>query len=539
MIVLMDLEWVENQNRQVTPTQLAALRVTEAWESLSMFHSLCRPRDESFHLWNHVAFAGASKESFLFATSARTVFEHFQAWLRPDDILLWWGQDAARHFAGLMKIVGCPKLKNKNHSVQAAFQSFVQDGRKTKGGLYPLAKARQIPLLRPEHCAVKDVQMLQRLLQKADFQLEYLHRQLPSKEAREMVQAAKSSAYPFQIDRSTNLIHKQGCERLPGDATVIGCMALSTGIKYHATPCPICCKQLWSEYLVARNTDVIKRSQCHYFYLPSGRAFHKPDCRIVRYSSVPPIGAMYYKSCEKTGKTPCKLCCPEPNDAPTPEQLNIEKHIKTTRQALTNAEKQAIKRHQQASQERAKLDLSSMSAQQRTDSITLTATRFAFWAVPGYSTFQTRNCIKLNHMENIRGFARYGDAVRAGFSPCRQCKPSPKQDAILSIPIYNQARNDEKIEEIVALCEAKGYTCSFNEKELIIETQAGRWRVDIKKRPIFIEHQHTDGSVEGGSGIHWQPRMFLSLQDVVSYISKHDDKLVSVPMEPEEKNQDS
>lgn len=77
MIVLMDLEWVENQNRQVTPTQLAALRVTEAWESLSMFHSLCRPRDESFHLWNHVAFAGASKESFLFATSARTVFEHF------------------------------------------------------------------------------------------------------------------------------------------------------------------------------------------------------------------------------------------------------------------------------------------------------------------------------------------------------------------------------------------------------------------------------------------------------------------------------
>ena len=193
-----------------------------------------------------------------------------------------------------------------------------------------------------------------------------------------------------------------------------------------------------------------------------------------------------------------------------------------------------MKRHQQASQERAKLDLSNMTEQQRTDSITLTATRFAFWAVPGYSTFHTRNCIKLNGMENIRGFARYGDAVHAGFSPCRHCKPSAKQDAILSIPIYNQARNGEKIEDIISLCEAKGYTCSLTKNELLIETQAGRWRVDIKKRPIFIEHQHTDGSIKGESSIHWQPRMFLSLQDVVAYITKHDAKLVSETSDPEE-----
>ena len=77
------------------------------------------------------------------------------------------------------------------------------------------------------------------------------------------------------------------------------------------------------------------------------------------------------------------------------------------------------------------------------------------------------------------------------------------------------------------LCEAKGYTYSLNGHELLIETQAGRWQVDIQKRPIFIEHQHTDGSVKGESGIHWQPRMFLSLRDVVTYITKHDEKLVA------------
>lgn len=104
--------------------------------------------------------------------------------------------------------------------------------------------------------------------------------------------------------------------------------------------------------------------------------------------------------------------------------------------------------------------------------------------------------------------------------------PSAKQDAILSIPIYNQTRDGEKIEDIISLCEAKGYACSLNNDELLIETQAGCWRVDIKKRPIFIEHQHTDGSIKGGSSVHWQPRMFLSLQDVVAYISKHDAELV-------------
>lgn len=536
MIVLMDLEWVENQRRQVTPTQLAALRVNSAWEPVAMFNGLCRPRDASFHQWHHVAFAGASKEAFLFAPSAKSVFEGFVAWLNPDDILLWWNQDSPRHFAGLMKLMGFPKLKNKNHSVQAAFQSFVADGSKTRGGLYQLAKARQIPLLKPEHCAANDVRMLHKLLQKVNFQLEYIHRQIPSREAREIVQSATLSAYQFQIDRSTNLIHKQGCELLSPDATVIGCRDLSACVTHHAAPCPACCKQLWSEYRAARNLDVIKRSQCNYFYLPTGKVFHKPDCRMIVHASVPPSGTVYFKTCKKTGRTPCKLCRPEPNGDPTPEQLQVEARLLVTQQTLTNVEKRAMKRHQQATQERAKLDLSNMTAQQRADSLTLTATRFAFWAVSGYRTFHTRSCVKLNGMENIHGFARYGEAVHAGFSPCRLCKPSPKQDAVLSIPIYNQARDGEKIEDIISLCEANGYTCTLNQHKLLIETPVGQWHVDIRKRPIFIEHQHTDASIDGESSLHWQPRMFLSLRDVVTYITKHDERSAADHAIPDRKD---
>lgn len=184
-----------------------------------------------------------------------------------------------------------------------------------------------------------------------------------------------------------------------------------------------------------------------------------------------------------------------------------------------------MKRYQQASRERTNLDWNNMTEQERADAITLSATRFVFRAVPGYRTFHTRQCGKLNGLTGIRGFARYEEAIRAGFQPCRQYRPSHRQDALLSIPIYNQARENEQVSDIMALCEAQGFQCTLEENTLLIETKAGRWRFDVLKRPIFVEHQHTEGSIKGPSSIHWQPRMFLSLQDVVAYIVRHDAKL--------------
>ncbi len=519
MIVLMDLEWVENNSYHITPTQLAAMRVDRSWNRLSLFTALCRPRDASFHQWDHVAYAGASKNDFLSALSCRTVFERFLTWLEPDDTLLWWGQEAPRRFAELMKIVGLPSIENKSHSIQTAFKTFVCDGKKTKGNPYVLAQARQIPLLKPEHCAANDVRMMQQLLQNVDFKLAYLYQKPPMAETKKRAPVASVRELPFQIDCNAKVIHQNGCEQLPKDAVTIGCHNLAGGLKHNAKPCPVCCKQLWKEYIVKRNMDVIQRSQCNYFYLPSGRSFHRPDCRMILHSEVPPSGTMYYDSCEKTGRTPCKLCCPLPND----RKAKKEKQNTIKKEALTYAEMQAIKRYQQASKERGRIDLSEMTQQQRSDSLTLTATRYAFWAVPGYSTFHTRNCPKLNKLTGIRGFARYNDALHAGYQPCRHCKPSPKQDAIISIPVYNQTREGEKVEDIISFCRSRGFQCTLCKQELTIETAAGRWIVDTGKRPLFIQHQHTDGS--GTSELHWQPRMFLSLKDVVLYIEKHDTKL--------------
>ncbi len=261
--------------------------------------------------------------------------------------------------------------------------------------------------------------MMRSLLQKIDFQWDIFERK------HSCMQSIQSCAYPFQLDQSTGLLHKKECNQLPGDGRVIGSTGIAFGFKRHASPCPACCQQRWKEGLLARNKDVINHSHCNYFYLPTGRTFHRPDYRIVLHFQSQPKGILYYETYEAKGKVPCKICRSEPVKLSTYEQLVIkaqpqaEQQTPPAQNTLTAAEMQAVKRHQQASRERSRLDTVHMTKQQRLDSLTLTATRFAFWTVPGYRTFHTRNCIKLKGMENIQGFARFTDAVHAGFSPCR------------------------------------------------------------------------------------------------------------------------
>lgn len=527
MIVLVDMEWVQNAQKQVTPTQLSALRVDETWKSVAQFNSLCRPRDASFFCWEHFAYAGFPKETFLSARPARMVFEAFMKWLQPDDVLLWWGVDAPRVFAGLVKIMFNIKLKNKNHFVQNAFECFVDDGWRTKGSVYKLARARQIPVLNPEHVAFNDVRMLQALLRHVNFQLAWVRQPIPSREERAKKQMSQCQ---FLLDMETRLAHVKGCEKIRPEAQIIGYERVESCIKQHAKPCPACCKAIWNQKVAERNQDVMKRSHCSYFYLENGQAFHRSTCRFIQHALIPPIGTVYYEKCEKAGKKPCRICKPVPDEAQTKNKKEKTKEQKNRneqtiqKRALTSAERQAVKRHQQASRERAQMKMAQMNEQERRDALTLTATRYAFWAATGYSTFHVRNCPKLNGVSAIKGFARYSEAIHAGYLPCRNCKPSPKNDAVVSIPIYNKERGMESVEDIMAYCEGVGMRCSYQAPILIVETKGGHWQIDTQKRPILVKHKHIGESAKPNSTLHWQPRMFLSLIDVVGYILQHDEK---------------
>lgn len=531
MIVLVDLEWLENTKHEVTPTQLSAIRTDESWAPSARFNTLFRPRDESFFQWKHIAYTGAAPKDYLSAPSAYTALEHFCAWLSPDDTLLWWSAESLQVFRKMLKIILKKDLTQKNYAVQTAFGNGIADGKKTRGGLYLLAKVRNLPTPSPQHRASNDVQVLLSLLRAVHFPLTLVTD--PASAILPAKKAAPPPTFLFLVDPDARLAHHQkDCPSISPWSNLIGCNRIEVPIHYQATPCPLCCKAVWTQQLAKRNNDILSRSQCRYFFLPHGHSFHLGTCHFVQRAVVFPHGTIYYDSCIKNGKVPCKLCRPDLDDDPRrygrplqPPKAELTRKASSNGracQSITAAEERALKRYHQARKERSALNLSSMEPQARADAITLTATRYAFWSSLGYSNFHLRNCRKLQHMTQLRGYARYSDAIRAGLQPCRICKPTAKHDIIVSVPIYNRERKDESIEELMALCASKGLRCTMKDSLLIIETGKGYWRVDPHQRPFFIEHLHTDETAYPDAQMHWQPRMFLSLQDVISYIEKHD-----------------
>lgn len=94
MYVLIDMEWVTNRHGNHWPTQLAAIRVDEEWQTVDSFSVLFRPKDITFHKWDHMAFSGWTRDNFLNADSLYPALDAFEHWLQPEDILCWWHQEA-------------------------------------------------------------------------------------------------------------------------------------------------------------------------------------------------------------------------------------------------------------------------------------------------------------------------------------------------------------------------------------------------------------------------------------------------------------
>lgn len=150
----------------------------------------------------------------------------------------------------------------------------------------------------------------------------------------------------------------------------------------------------------------------------------------------------------------------------------------------------------------------------------------AFWASKGYRTFHRRNCSQISGLNQLVGFPRYQDAVRAGYCPCRHCKPSPKQDVVYSIPITNKKRAGEGVETLVQLCTEHCLPFQHDNRYFEMQTMVGKWKIDMDLRPVRLEHINLISQPENTKKYHVQPRLFLSLKDTFDYIMRHDNALM-------------
>lgn len=533
MFVIVDMEWVTNRAGHYAPTQIAAIRVDESWNTAGEFDAFIRPRDSSFYDWRHIAYNGGKAPDFLGAKNAYLVLTDFHNWLQEDDVLIWWHSESQTLYEKILGFILKANSEHKSIAIWKHVGASLAGKTITKGSPYKLATVCDVDVRGyTQHCSKDDVAVLQQLLSTLQYPQEQLLKPAPEVEKKDL---SNQLCYhlPFQYDAATNIIHKLGCADIAGKETY-GYPHLRSAIRKGYKPCS-CCAAEYRQTLKERNADTIRRSQYSYIYTPDSKVFHKHTCGMVLYAKNI-LGTRKYDTVIDTGRTPCQRCCPTPDDAartlPIPQKRISYKEPGAVITMPKGAEK-ALKRQQTAiADRRQKLSREGLSETERNDIFTLTQPRFAFWVAQGYQNFHSHSCPKLKGLSNLRGFSTYQDATKAGFTPCRKCHPTAKQDIIISIPFTNRVRKHETVADLEALCQAYGYPYLKEENRFYLETAVGKWKIYTNTSPIKLGHINLV-QTPYETQYHQQPRLFLSFTDIFDYIKRHDDVLLKKSEEGE------
>lgn len=495
----------------------------ENWNQINSFYSFIKPLDNTFDDWTQVAFSGGSPEDFQNANNAADVIFDFLQWLDYDTLLWWLDQSKDLFFKLVADFLGISRLP-KAISISAYVYDYLKGQPNSRGSAYNIAAKRGIKVKSHlKHCSKNDVRVIRELLQKIKYPQSKLLVPCPSPKPQK---AAQTFLYVY--DKSTNTIHSRCCKSISNGDT-ISYPNFTSALRKGYKACK-CCKGEFQTALRERNRDILSRISYKFVYSPQSSVFHTPDCRAILSARVIQ-GTGDYNAAVDTGRTPCRICNPTPFVKPIRTSAAEPKKAKPKSSKKSNSKsvRKAVARQQAALKERSeRLNDSSLSETERKDIITLTHPGFAFWAGHGYNNFHLRSCPKLTELSGLHGYRTYREALQAGRTPCKMCKPSAKNDAVLSIPITNRKRDSESVYDIKRMCQNSGFSCQYNEEFFYLQTPVGKWKIDLNSYPVRLFHINlmVDARTEE---YHTQPHVFLSLTDTFLYIKRHDASLSCKP----------
>lgn len=525
--IIADIEWIE-KGSYINPTQISAVKVNSDWNGVSHFSEKIKPRSEHFYIWNHIAYTGGTADSFISARSAYHVLQDFDNWLAEDDIVLWWFSTGKDTYSTLMKSIHKRVPPQKQLVLRNYLNCFLNGKRYNKWNSYDTARALSLPKRGKEHDSFADVLIVKDILKAINFPQKLLEEEPFCTDKRDKAIPRPYMGYVY--DSRANLLHIAGCQEIGGNAVFTN--NLSRYIKKKVPPCPVCLQKEYNESKKQIYKDTVKRAYFKYVYTPNSKVFHRASCKLMHYS-IAVAGCQKYITAVNSGRRPCKICNPtvddEQKNKPKRSKFNLES---TEKDAAVQVKKQkkevekAIKRLKQAQEERKAINFKSLKTEtERRDVITLTSTVYAFFSGKGYGNFHLKNCPRLKRISSVIGFRTYNDALNAGFTPCKICKPASKHNVNLSFPVNGKERADEKVLDLYTYCAAYGYPCSQDNEYFYVKTPVGKWKIDLISKPVRLKHINlvTGGGTEE---YHDQPRLFLSLTDAILYIRKHDNSFL-------------
>ncbi len=523
--VIADIEWIE-KGSYINPTQISAVKVNSEWDGLSHFSEKIKPRSKHFHMWNHIAYTGDTADSFLSARSAFHVLQDFDSWLEADDVILWWFSTGKEIYSALMNSIHKRNPSQNQLVLREYLDCFLNGKRYNKWSSYDTAKALALPKRGKEHDSFADVLIVKDILKTINFPWKLL-------EEGPIFTNKSDKAIPmpymgYVFDSRANLLHTVGCREISSSSVYTN--NISRYIRKKVPPCPVCLKIEYYKQKRQMYLDMVKRLHCKFIYIPNSVVFHKACCNSI-HNALNIMGCQKYKTAIETGRRPCKICNPTVDDEQKkkPKSKNGNKPLQPEHN-ITNGSKseteKAIIRFKQAKEERNAVDFKTVkTTDERRDILTITGTIYGFFVGKGYNNFHLKSCPRLKQLTGISGFKTYGEAICAGYTPCKTCRPTKKFNVNLSIPITSKERANENVLDLYTYCATYGYQCSQDEEYFYIKTPVGKWKIGLNSKPVRLKHINLVMGV-GTEEYHDQPRLFLSLIDAILYIRKHDNNIL-------------
>lgn len=541
--VLLDIEWVTKQNRQIGPTQLAALRVDSRWNGNELFYTRVRPHDASFKLWKHIAFSGGRPEDFLCAGNLYSAFDRLKAWIKENDVLCVWHKDSKSTICTMHSVLYQEAFPWDIVVLNEYTNHYSQQFGIEKNDLKIIADAVNGKVYQPVHESANDVRTLQSVLKGLCFPAAVLTEMEPQELKQNMPAPDDPELEPVcYFDRDFCVVHSPECRYL--DDSLIPIYKPGTDFffrtNYHYCTCT---KHLQRKARMVRNADIISRSQYNFVYAKDSDVFHRRDCGLVLSAKADIWGSVHYKKCANKGLRPCRACRPNleksKDTGDTYKKILFQGGSFTTvkswdtgegvgQRTLSKEEKRSYARFQEAQKERYSRTGDAFATKtEKDDFYTLTKSSYGFFAAEGYSSFHLRHCSKLKGLSNVRGFSTCRDAKKQGYKPCRCCKPTAKHDITCSVPITSKERSNETVDVLVMGCRQNGYQYRKYTTEFYMETPVGKWIIQTEVKPYIVKHINLVKTPFNEFQYHRQPRLFLSLEDTFQYIQKHDSELMA------------
>lgn len=546
MYVLVDIEWVTNKKQIKNPTQIAAMRIDDFWYCDTLFYSRIRPKDDSFHQWDDIAYTGGDYQSFLNAPSLYTVLSNFLNWIRNTDQICVWNERIRDTLTSVYQWIFHGDFPHRILLLNEYTEAYVRKKKLTENDPYIIAQETSEAVPESEGYAVHEVYAILNALRGLGITAQVLENP-PS-----LAFLNLDLKPDFYLNEENSTVHVPECPQQNDNLTPIFYPEDSFFFLEHMTYCS-CMKTIIRNVRKAGNREKIESISCPYIYLERSMVFHRSNCGMILSTNSKILGAQHYQNVLATGRRPCRMCKPEMNvrleksPSTAPKIISIGEYNRKKDlgaelpmdRPLTKEESCSLKRLHQAQKERLSRNNAEFHSEtEKQDFYTLSCSAYGFFAAKGHSTFHLRECTKLNNLTHIRGFATYKEAVCRGHTPCRVCKPTASDDILYPASIDSKTQQNESTELLVTKCLQHGYPYQQTEDKFIFETPVGRWMIKTEACPYVVYHINLVMTPNNQTSYHRQPRLFLSLQDTYRYIKKHDKELAA-SIQHADCNQDS